>query len=666
MSKKTMVHDKAKKPAAQRKNEKIGLDADDFDAIDEFAAQRERIGLELEPEQGFSDDGFGEEAVMNIPFYSDDDEDEDGSANLREAARKSSKKDKLAALKSKQAEKTRKSVENISRLAQETSDSENDFLEEEERNHTAGVWGKNRANYYATENEVGDAEAVAEFAQEARRTQKKRLEAMRVDDFMSEAATGIPFRATKHSASKKKVSFDDLSEFLDPQDDSPASETQAAEDSLNEAETADLLNLLRDFKERLTLLKTHLAPLLARAKAHEMESSAGLSFLQCKYHLMLAYCATASYYLVLKSRGVRIAGHPVFKRLIRYRLLLEKLRPLEAKMRFQIDKLLQDSPTNGSNTFRANPEAFAAVTTAEGENGSEEAEDEQNDSGTKAYRAPKLAPVYFPEDDNNSKTERSSDSRLKKAASRSRLIAELRGELDDLPEEESIDPVRMASHAKADHKTVAREAYEEDNFMRFQTTKRELRQQERQSRPLDELDDLDEFFGELDEINAAASGKKGSSSKKRSAASISDYLASINSDQGTEKRSSEKYAGSDESDIEDDTKASSRQDKKRVRRQEKLAAKAAMRGPVSYRPIQDRDASAPRPASYEMIKNRGLTPSRSKEQRNPRVKQRTRYEKAVKKLSSFRGGSLQTNSSKPYIGESTGIRTNLTKSVRFK
>ena len=109
-----------------------------------------------------------------------------------------------------------------------------------------------------------------------------------------------------------------------------------------------------------------------------------------------------------------------------------------------------------------------------------------------------------------------------------------------------------------------------------------------------------------------------------------------------------------------------RSEAKRQKRQDRLSSKLEARGPVSYRPIADLPTSTPRPASYNMIKNKGLTPSRSKEQRNPRVKQRTRYEKAVKKLASSRGGKMSTDTSKPYAGESTGIRTNLTKSVRFK
>src|SRR5687767_12311752 len=39
-----------------------------------------------------------------------------------------------------------------------------------------------------------------------------------------------------------------------------------------------------------------------------------------------------------------------------------------------------------------------------------------------------------------------------------------------------------------------------------------------------------------------------------------------------------------------------------------------------------------RQINYQILKNKGLTPHRKKEQRNPRVKHRNKYEKAKKKI----------------------------------
>ena len=630
------------------------LKAEDFDEIDEFAAQRERIGLEeseIESDEDYA--AFDEEAILNVPDAEDFEEDsaEESSEGDSKAARRQSKKDKIASLREKSSEKGKKEKKRLNQLAAETNDSDDDILYDrlhreasDDDENAAAVWGKNRKNYYA---EDESADAVEEEAQEARRLQKKKLSSLKFDDFEADFS-----RVSKASAQKKTLQFDDLDEFESENEEVDDSENV---EEIDEEDMGEFLALLKDFKERLHLLRTQLQPLLQKAKESKMPTSSGLSFLQLKYHLMLGYCSSVVFYLMLKGRAGSVQGHPVIRKMLRYRLMLEKIRPLEIKMRFQIEKLLQ--PQHDENRFRPNPDAMAVD-----ENGEAASDSDENDG---KYRAPKLAPVFYPEDDKEAAKAKREEERRSRAASKSRLLAELRGELDEAPEEESIDPVRMASRVANDHRAVAREAYEEENFIRFQVSKKEKRRLETAAKPLDELDDLDEFFGELEEINETAAGKNKKKTKKSE--SIAAYLDEINGPQADSPVvTNSKYQGSDESDIEDDLPRASRSDAKRQKRQEKLAGRREASGPVSYRPISDLPTSAPRPASYSMIKNKGLTPSRSKEQRNPRVKQRTRYEKAVKKLSSARGGKLTTDTSKPYAGESTGIRTNLTKSVRFK
>jgi U3 small nucleolar RNA-associated protein 3 len=65
--------------------------------------------------------------------------------------------------------------------------------------------------------------------------------------------------------------------------------------------------------------------------------------------------------------------------------------------------------------------------------------------------------------------------------------------------------------------------------------------------------------------------------------------------------------------------------------------------------------------------NKGLQPKRAKVNRNPRVKKRLRYDKAVKKVASMKSvykGGLATLGHKEYSGEKSGI-TNNSKSVRL-
>ncbi|KAG8826809.1 hypothetical protein FRC19_007377 [Serendipita sp. 401] len=68
-----------------------------------------------------------------------------------------------------------------------------------------------------------------------------------------------------------------------------------------------------------------------------------------------------------------------------------------------------------------------------------------------------------------------------------------------------------------------------------------------------------------------------------------------------------------------------------------------------------------------ILKNKGLTPTRPKTVRNPRVKKRMKFEQAKKKVRSqkavFKGGLASTGGR--YDGESSGISTKVVKSVRL-
>ncbi|KAH8287014.1 hypothetical protein KR054_000573 [Drosophila jambulina] len=68
--------------------------------------------------------------------------------------------------------------------------------------------------------------------------------------------------------------------------------------------------------------------------------------------------------------------------------------------------------------------------------------------------------------------------------------------------------------------------------------------------------------------------------------------------------------------------------------------------------------------TYQMAKNKGLTPHRKKELRNPRVKHRGKYRKALIR----RKGAVRTvrKETKRYGGEMSGIKATVSKSVKFR
>ena len=62
----------------------------------------------------------------------------------------------------------------------------------------------------------------------------------------------------------------------------------------------------------------------------------GISYLDTKYLLMLSYCSSIVFYLLLKAEGRPVKDHPVIERLVEIRLYLEKLRPIDKKLQYQV------------------------------------------------------------------------------------------------------------------------------------------------------------------------------------------------------------------------------------------------------------------------------------------------------------------------------------------
>ena len=90
--------------------------------------------------------------------------------------------------------------------------------------------------------------------------------------------------------------------------------------------------------------------------------------------------------------------HPVISALVRLRAYLEKIKPIDAKIKYQIDKLLKAGSGKGTAegdalSLRPNPAALGAGA-ADGEQ-EEEAEPE---AGKSVYRPPRLAPAFFEDD----------------------------------------------------------------------------------------------------------------------------------------------------------------------------------------------------------------------------------------------------------------------------
>lgn len=120
--------------------------------------------------------------------------------------------------------------------------------------------------------------------------------------------------------------------------------------------------------------------MLQRVKNGELTTEYGLSFLEIKYHMLLTYLINLTYVVLRKCSGAydfqrelmhaseakikkyrfinyilhicagkQIERDPSIDRLIEIRTVLEKIRPIDYKLRYQIDKLVKTAITGAAN-----------------------------------------------------------------------------------------------------------------------------------------------------------------------------------------------------------------------------------------------------------------------------------------------------------------------------
>jgi U3 small nucleolar ribonucleoprotein protein LCP5 len=223
--------------------------------------------------------------------------------------------------------------------------------------------------------------------------------------------------------------------------------------------------------------------------------------------------------------GQRIEKDPSIDRLIEIRTVLEKIRPIDHKLRYQIDKLVKTAVTGTTNAsdplnFKANPNNLLSQMNGSEDESDSESDDEpsttQRKKKTKSgmfdeeteevgkYVPPKLTSMPYDEDETAAEKQEKLRERARKRAINSTLIDEWKEEFLDTPVEISggSRAQQMISRAMKE-----RERYEEDNLTRLPMTKAEKHRQSRLS-----------TIGVLgDEVTGSSSGakkRKGAGKKK--------------------------------------------------------------------------------------------------------------------------------------------------------
>ena len=114
--------------------------------------------------------------------------------------------------------------------------------------------------------------------------------------------------------------------------------------------------------------------------------------------LLLESLQQIAYYTLMKLEGESVQKQPeVLDELITTRLMLEKLRPLDAKLQYQIEKMCKTAMAQNSSDqllqHKPRPELFEKELTTDAQ--IKKLENPSTDSKPEVYRPAKLNPVHF-------------------------------------------------------------------------------------------------------------------------------------------------------------------------------------------------------------------------------------------------------------------------------
>jgi|TARA_B110000977_G_scaffold194188_1_gene270389 U3 small nucleolar RNA-associated protein 3 len=353
------------------------------DEVDEHHRSRDKISLD--PDASSSEDDEDDEdvaGVMDIAAEddsedetSDDDEtDDEEDEGEEEEGKKNTATDpgdsdgdeeEAALIRAMRAQQRRLDAKGATRRTADDDDLEDSETDSDDE--TAGIRGSKKDDFYGDDDVdhegLSDEDDRIDEEREARRLQRAAADGMQGGDFdafsdseseseeektMGAKAKLVANKGKKGAAKKTKASTK-KSEGAFVESLGAEAVAHAASDAVV-GDAPELIALTKELTKNLDEVRNSVEPVIAAARAGDLVTAEGISYLDAKHLLMLSYCVNIVFYLLLKSEGRPVKDHPVVLRLVEIRAYLEKLRPIDRKLKYQVDKLLKMAEGKQQNT----------------------------------------------------------------------------------------------------------------------------------------------------------------------------------------------------------------------------------------------------------------------------------------------------------------------------
>ncbi|KAG0712653.1 Neuroguidin [Chionoecetes opilio] len=244
--------------------------------------------------------------------------------------------------------------------------------------------------------------------------------------------------------------------------------------------------LLADLTTSLHHAQAAFDTLAQRIRDGDLTTEKGISLLELKNQSFLSYLANLTFVTLSKLKGNKIEGSASIGRLVEQRVVLERLRPIEEKLKYQLDKHIK-AATEGVATAD-DPSRLKGDLDNIGSSSSEDEEEEQQGGGGgkkkkkkedgsdsddgKTYKAPKISQMKYDLEDDKDKA---------KDRARRRVLnsSMLRDNLEDYTEDPEVVHNIDVLQQRSIKKRKQLEEYEESNMIRKQLSKKERADQSR-------------------------------------------------------------------------------------------------------------------------------------------------------------------------------------------
>jgi len=315
--------------------------------------------------------------------------------------------------------------------------------------------------------------------------------------------------------------------------ETPPPPPQAADGGSNLMEaTKDLTaSISQDAKQAATIIE-NLKNKIDSFDADDVTDKEGIGLLHLKNLQMVDYMSNLLYVMLKKTHGKSISADDVsgIERIVETRTVLEKMRPMEKKLKYQMDKftrLADNVETSGDDPLHFKPNLQSLVGDEDEDDDDEEDEEDKvakdAAAGSKKYVVPKHVPTLPDDELTRQEMEMEASRNAKKKTLSKSIMEDLKRQYMDTPEEE----FNQADHMKAKHLAEMRERtrYEEDNYMRLpELSKKEKHKRGRKSMTtVHSVGKELTYFGSNNFFNDGAGGKRkrkstGSSAAKKGSA----------------------------------------------------------------------------------------------------------------------------------------------------